>query len=166
MLDGDDHLAADDALQRLARQYDQGWEIVWSNWRGSDGSRGSSGYLNPFVTPRRQPLVSSHLFSFKRRLFNAVAKSDLQDDSGRWFTAGCDVAIAWPLLDQTIKRKHIEDVLYIYNRANPLSHDRLERSVRPLVSASQDQTSSTLRSRPGKQLQIDNEFLHEHLYEL
>jgi glycosyltransferase involved in cell wall biosynthesis len=166
MLDGDDHLAADSVLDRLAREYDQGWEIVWSNWRGSDGSRGTSGHLNPFVSPRRQPLVSSHLFSFKRRLFDAVTESDLQDDAGDWFTAGCDVAIAWPLLDQTIKRKHIEDVLYVYNRANPLSHDKLERSVRPLVSASQDRTSAMLRRRPGKELRIDNEFLHEHLYEL
>jgi glycosyltransferase involved in cell wall biosynthesis len=166
MLDSDDHLAADDVLDRLAREYNQGWEIVWSNWRGSDGSHGTSRHLNPFVSPRRQPLVSSHLFSFKRRLFGAVTESDLQDEEGRWLTAGCDVAIAWPLLDQTIKRKHIEDVLYVYNRTNPLSHDKLEGSVRPLVSASQDRTSAILRRRPGKELHIDQQFLLTHLYEL
>src|SRR5262245_20148648 len=43
IVDGDDHLATGDALSRLAREYDQGWDIVWSNWRGSDGSRGTSG---------------------------------------------------------------------------------------------------------------------------
>jgi glycosyltransferase involved in cell wall biosynthesis len=38
MLDGDDHLASSEALARLATEYEQGWEVVWSNWRGSGGS--------------------------------------------------------------------------------------------------------------------------------
>jgi hypothetical protein len=147
IVDGDDCLATDDALDRLAREYDQGWEIVWSNWRGSDGSRGTSGHLNPFVSPRRQHFVSSHLFSFQRRLFDAVVEYDLKDDEGHWFEAGSDVAIAWPLLEQTIKRKHIEDALYIYNRANPLSHDKLNPGVRPYVSPLQARTSAILSRR-------------------
>jgi hypothetical protein len=166
IVDGDDCLATGNALNRLAREYEQGWEIVWSNWRGSDGSRGTSGHLNPFVSPRRQPFVSSHLFSFRRRLFDAVAESDLQDDEGRWFEAGCDLAIAWPLLDQTIKRKHIAEVLYTYNRANPLSHDKLSPGVRPYVSPQQARTSAILRKRAGKDLEVDREFLHARLYEL
>ena len=166
MLDADDHLATPEALHRLAREYEQGWDVVWSNWRGSDGSRGTSAHLNPFIDPRRQPLVSSHLFSFRRRLFDAVLASDLQDDDGRWFDAGCDVALAWPILDQTIKRKHIEDVLCIYNCANPLSHDKLNRTVRPLVSPAQARTAAILRRRSGKPLVVDQEFLHSHLYEL
>jgi glycosyltransferase involved in cell wall biosynthesis len=166
ILDGDDHLAVDDALDRLARQYDQGWEVVWSNWRGSDGSRGTSSHLNPFISPRRQPHVASHLLSFKRRLFDAVVESDLQDDEGKWFEAGCDVAIAWPVLDQTIKRKHIEDVLYIYNRDNPLNHGKAGPVVRPLVTPDQARTPAILSRRPGKPLVVDHEFLLAHLYEL
>jgi glycosyltransferase involved in cell wall biosynthesis len=166
IVDGDDHLADDDALSRCAREYSDGWEVVWSNWRGSDGSRGTSHHLNPFITPRRQPLVSSHLFTFKRRLFDDVVEADLQDDEGRWFQAGSDVAVAWPILDQTIKRKHIEDVLYVYNRTNPLSHDKAAPGVRPLVSTSQARTSIILSHRPGKPLTVDQEFLAAHLYEL
>ena len=166
MLDGDDQLAVDNALDRLAFEYDAGWEIVWSNWRGSDGSRGTSSHLNPFLSPRQQAFVTSHLFSFRRHLFDAVIEHDLQDDDGQWFQAGCDVALAWPLLDQTIKRKHIEDVLYIYNRANPQSHDKMGAAARPLVSQTQSQTSALLSRRKGKALTIDNEFLHVHLYEL
>jgi glycosyltransferase involved in cell wall biosynthesis len=166
IVDGDDYLAVDDALDRLAREYDEGWEVVWSNWRGSDGCRGTSGHLNPFVSPRRQPFFSSHLFSFRRRLFDAVTESDLMDDDGQWFTAGSDVAIAWPLLDQTIKRKHIEDVLYVYNRSNPLSHDKLSPGLRPFVSPQQARTSEILSRRLGKALVVDNEFLHAHLYDL
>ena len=165
ILDGDDHLADNDALGRIALEYGQGWEVVWSNWRGSDGSRGTSSHLNPFVSPRRQAFVSSHLFTFKRKLFDLVAEADLQDDDGRWFEAGSDVAIAWPILEQTIKRKHIEDVLYVYNRANPQSHDRRNPGRRPYVSTLQARTSSILRRRPGREPTVDQAFLQAHLYE-
>ena len=62
--------------------------------------------LNPWLPPRLQPWVSSHLFSFRRRLFDAVEPADLQDADGRWVREACDSAIAWPVLEQTIKRKH------------------------------------------------------------
>jgi glycosyltransferase involved in cell wall biosynthesis len=165
LVDGDDHLAVDHALWRIAQEFDRGWEVVWGNWKGSDGSRGTSSHLHPFVSPRQQPFVTSHLFSFQRRLFDAVDEADLKDDAGRWFQAGCDVALAWPLLDQTIKRKHIPDVLYTYNRANPLSHDRLQPGTRRYVSPSQARTPAILCRRPGKPLVVDNEFLLGHLYE-
>ena len=166
MLDADDHLATDDALDCLAREYERGWEVVWSNWRGTDGSRGSCGHLNPFISPRRQPFVSSHLFTFRRRLFAIVTESDLQDDAGQWFMAGCDVALAWPILEQTIKRKHVEEVLAVYNRSNPLSHGQSGARIRPLVSRAQAEAAALLSRRPGKPLIVDNEFLHAHLYEL
>ena len=60
----------------------------------------------------------------------------------------------------------VPDVLYVYNRANPQSHDKRRGSVRPLVSPLQARTSAILRRRPAKPLVIDNEFLHTHLYEL
>jgi len=166
LIDGDDHLAVDHALERLESEYEQGWDVVWSNWRGSDGSRGTSGHLNPFLSPRRQRFHSSHLFSFRRRLFDAVTAADLMDDNGQWFRTGTDVALALPILDQTIKRKHIEDVLYVYNRANPLSHDRLEPSEQPHVTPSQLRTAQLLLRRKPKPLVVDNAFLHAHLYEL
>lgn len=170
MLDGDDHLAVDDALDRLAREYEQGWEVVWSNWRGTDGRRGTSSHLNPFVSPRRQRFVSGHLFSFKRALFAALVERDFQDQQGRWLEAGCDVALALPILDQTIKRKHIEDVLLVYNRANPLSDARDSLASPGSTTAlhatpSQAQTLQMLRRRPAKPLTLDQEFLQAHLYE-
>lgn len=165
MVDGDDALATDGALQRLAEEYESGWEVVWSNWQGTDGSRGTSYYLNPFISPRRQPFVTSHLFSFKKSLFNAIEPEDLQDDSGNWLRAACDVALAWPILDQTIKRKHIPDVLYTYNRDNPLSHDKVGAAYKQLVSRAQADAVDILKKRPGKETHVDNQFLLEHLYE-
>jgi hypothetical protein len=111
MLDGDDWLAVPHALEVLDREYRQGWEVVWGNWRGSDGSAGSSYHLNPFLPPRQQPFVSSHLFSFRRRLFDAVEERALQDDQGRWLRQAADLAVALPVLEQTFRRKQVEEVL-------------------------------------------------------
>lgn len=122
MLDADDCLADPRALEILAHEYASGWDVVWSNWTGSDGSTGKSDFLNPFASPRHQPFVSQHLFSFRKRLFDEISKSDLQDDEGNWFRAGCDAAIAWPVLERTWRFRFVDEPLYRYTNDNPLSH--------------------------------------------
>jgi hypothetical protein len=164
MLDGDDWLACADALDVLVPHYVDGWEVIWSNWVGSEGSKGRSGHLNPFVSPRRQPWVSSHLFTFRKRLFEQVTPADLQDDAGSWFRAGCDVAIALPLLEQTIRRKYLDQVLCVYNRDNALSHDH-RAGGGTLTSPEQMRTTRQLMQRPATIPAEDNAFLHEHLYD-
>jgi hypothetical protein len=166
MLDGDDWLAEDHALARVSKEYEAGWEVVWSNWRGSDGRPGTSFHLHPFISPRLQPFVSSHLFTFRKRLFHALDERDFQDDDGEWLRQGCDVALALPLLDQTIRAKHIEDVLVVYNVENPLSVCKSGTPLNELVSEVQAATSRMLCSRPAKDRVQDPGFLHEHLYEL
>lgn len=163
MLDGDDRLADDCALQILRAEYERGWHVVWANWVGSDGSRGGSYHLNPLVGPRRQPFVTSHLFSFRKWLFDAVVPRDLQDDHGDWFRAGCDVAIAWPVLEQTIRRKHIERLLYIYNRANPLNIDKGGWRYRRNVNEQQARTQAILSRRRRKAAHVDIRFLTANL---
>jgi glycosyltransferase involved in cell wall biosynthesis len=122
LLDADDRLADPRALERLDREYRRGFDVVWSNWRGSDGSSGKSDHLSPLLPPSRQPFVSQHLFSFRRTLFAAVSERDLQDDEGAWFRAGCDAAIAWPVLARTRRWRFVNEPLCVYNRANPESH--------------------------------------------
>lgn len=147
ILDGDDWLASDRALGVLEREYREGWDVVWSTWRGSDGRPGSSDYLSPLISPRLQPFVTSHLFSFRRRLFDALRPRDLQDDEGGWFRAACDLAIAWPILEQTIRRRFVDQVLYVYNRANPLRVGTLGRRPGQNVSEGQSRTAAILRAR-------------------
>jgi len=142
LLDADDRLGEPRALARLAREYTAGWDVVWSNWRGSDGSRGKSDALNPWLAPHRQPFLSQHLFSFRKPLFDGVDESDLQDDDGRWFRAGCDVAIAWPVLERTRRRRFLDRPLCIYNVANPRSHKASGGK------AAQIGTIASLRRRP------------------
>lgn len=122
MIDADDRLGDPRALELLANEYQDGWDVVWSNWRGSDGSPGKSDALNPLWPTSRQPFVTQHLFTFRKRLFDEVEERDLQDEHGEWFRAGCDAAVAWPVLERTTRRRFIDRPLYIYTVTDPRSH--------------------------------------------
>lgn len=160
--DGDDWLCHERALESLRLEHEQGWEVVWSDWLGSDGTSGNSYYLNPWLPPRVQPWVSSHLFSFRKHLFDGVEASDLQDETGGWVREACDRAIAWPVLEQTMRRKHIREVLYIYNRHNPLNNDKLGYLWRNRSSLAQACTAASLSQRRAKPVNLDIRFLISH----
>ncbi len=165
MVDGDDWLADGRALEKLAAEYAQGWDVVWGNWVGTDGTPGTSWHLNPLLPPRRQPWASGHLFSFRARLLKAVPDTEFQDDQGNWFRCACDQAIALPVLERSMRRKHLEEVLYVYNRDNPNSHDRQGRRVNPLVSEEQTRASQVLYGRPARVPPWDQEFFVSHRFE-
>lgn len=160
LLDADDRLADPRALETLDREYRRGFDVVWSNWRGSDGTPGKSDHLSPLLPPDRQPFVTQHLFSFRRQLFDAVRADDLQDDEGRWFRAGCDAAIAWPVLAQTRRRRFVDRVLCVYNRDNPESHkprgDKREQ-IRTLAIL-----RDRARRRPQRRPPADLRFVATH----
>lgn len=160
--DGDDWLCDAHSLERLRLEHEKGWEVVWSDWRGSDGTSGNSYHLNPWLPPRVQPWVSSHLFSFRKSLFDAVEAIDLQNITGEWVREACDRAIAWPLLEQTIRRKHIREVLYIYNRHNPLNNDKLGHRWRNNSSLAQASSAARLRWRSTKPVDFDVRFVISH----
>jgi glycosyltransferase involved in cell wall biosynthesis len=160
--DGDDHLANPDALKTLSIPYQQGWQVVWSAWQGSNGDPGNSYYLNPLLRPRFQPWVSSHLFSFRKPLFDAIEPVDLQYENGEWLPEACDQAIALPILEQTIRRKFIPEVLYSYNRHNPLNINKQGEAWRDRSSKAQARTAIMLRRRKGKSRATDVSFVIRH----
>ena len=164
--DGDDWLHDTRALEILLGEHDRGWEVVWSAWRATDGRKSNSDYLNPWIPPRLQPWASSHLFSFRLHLFDAVEASDLQDENGRWLRETCDAALAWPILEQTIRRKFTPRVLQVYNRENPLNCDKLGPLLRGRVSEAQARTQSRLRRRPQRPMRADWRFALAHAPEL
>ena len=49
---------------------------------------------------------------------------------GSWWTTTSDQAIMWPMAEMSGPEHHriIDDVLYVYNRLNPLSDDRRFRN--------------------------------------
>jgi glycosyltransferase involved in cell wall biosynthesis len=163
MLDGDDRLANSEALSVLDRFYREDWHVVWGNWVGSNGIPGTSNYLNPFMSPRYQPFVTSHLFSFRASLFDEVNASELQDDSGKWFEAGCDIAIACSVIERTLRTRFVDEVMCIYNRNNPLSHDKHPDGHSHLVSNQQAMTAKIISGRKPRSPKADDEFIREHI---
>jgi glycosyltransferase involved in cell wall biosynthesis len=157
MVDADDRLGDPRALEILEREYRRGWDVVWSNWRGSDGSPGKSAALNPLLPASRQPFVSQHLFSFRKRLFDGVQERELQDERGEWFRAGCDAAVAWPVLDRSRRRRFVDHSLYVYTRDNPRSH-KPSGGKRDQIA-----TLALLRRRPRARAPRDWRFLADHI---
>jgi hypothetical protein len=73
---------------------------------------------------RQYRFISSHLRTFKSRLWNSIKDDDLRDIDGDYFKVGWDVAFMIPMLEMAAGRfVYIPNVLYVYNRWNPISDD-------------------------------------------
>ncbi len=147
VLDADDELIDDRIIAELSASYDQGFDVVWTNYETDRNTRGTNGPLDPFVSARQQPWRSSHLFSFRRELFGRVPESYLKDSSGQWFTSACDFAIAFPVLDQTRRWKFVPKDAYRYTMSNPASHHNVHGAVGAAPGSSLTSASSGVQSK-------------------
>jgi len=72
---------------------------------------------------------TTHLRSFYVSLFNATAYSDYMYE-GRFFPMAGDLALMFPLLELAATHsRFIPEVLYIYNRANALNEDKVNKEL-------------------------------------
>jgi len=70
--------------------------------------------------------LSSHLRTFKRKLFLNIQDKDLKNAEGNYIDMAGDTAFMYPMLEMARERtRFISDILYVYNRTNPLSEDRV-----------------------------------------
>lgn len=148
ILDADDQLVDDRILEDMADAYDNGYDVVWSNYVTDQGGLGGNGALDPFASPRSQGWKTSHFFSFRKLLFDAVDASYLQDDEGNWLTAACDFAIAFPILDQTRRYLHIPRPAYRYTATNPNSHHNMDANSQGLNSTLQQHSARIVVAKP------------------
>lgn len=130
VIDGDDYLFCEYSLEQVAQYYSHtdvmltyGSFIQWP-----------TGELTfPRVFPqeivdngsyRSHPFITSHLRTFKSKLWYNIKDEDLRDDDGSYFKTGWDVAFMLPMLEMAGKRfSYIPNILYVYNRWNPISDD-------------------------------------------
>ena len=69
---------------------------------------------------------ASHLRTFKSKLWYSIKDEDLRDEAGEYFSAGWDFAFMVPMLEMAQERHiFIDQVLYCYNRFNPISDFRV-----------------------------------------
>lgn len=149
VFDADDQLIRADILAEMATQYDAGFDVVWTNYETDQGAVGNNSALDPFVPPRRQGWRTSHFFSFRASLLSNVPESYFRDDMGEWLMAACDLAIAFPMLDQTRRYRFLPVNAYRYTATNPTSHHNQDPQAVGLSSRHQMRSAEIVLSKPA-----------------
>jgi glycosyltransferase involved in cell wall biosynthesis len=133
IVDGDDWLAHSNVLAKLASIYSS--SDVWMT-NGSYKVEPTGEVVTPRVensywegTIRHKSWEFSHLGTFKKELFCRIKRKDLMNKRGEFWATTSDQAIMWPMAEMCGPDhfRGISEVLYIYNRLNPLADDRVHR---------------------------------------
>lgn len=140
LLDGDDWLYGKSALSTINDLYNTNpdkWFIYGSStW--TDGRKCcSSPYPeSEFKNLREAPFRVSHIRTFRAGLYHKIKEQDetfscMRDDEGKWYTMAYDVALCYPMLEMAgfSHIMHNSKRLYVYNRGNPISEDRVDQNL-------------------------------------
>lgn len=77
---------------------------------------------------RRDGFIPSHLRTFYAGLFHKIKKEDLLDKAGNFLMMAGDSAAMLPMIEMAADHFYsVSQVLYVYNRANPLNDDKISR---------------------------------------
>ena len=137
ILDGDDWLASDQVLQKLNNIYKQ--QDCWmtygsyveypSNQRGKFSKKIPNQIIDNSLY-RERAWMSSHLRTFRYKLWKKINKQDfINPKTNKFIKAAWDLGFVFPMLEMAGKKAfYVEDILYIYNRDNPLNEDKVDHS--------------------------------------
>ena len=131
-LDGDDWFATKNVLEILNNKYKEtdSWMTYGSYMEYPSRNRGKFSREIPKEiiesnTFRESEWMSSHMRTFKYKLWKEINHDDLKDDNGNYYTMAYDQAIMLPILELASERsRFISDVLHVYNKENPISVDK------------------------------------------
>ena len=138
ILDGDDWLSSPDVLQKLNNTYNE--ENCWmtfgsyveypNNVRGKFAKNIPDNIINDSLY-RQSEWMSSHLRTFRYGLWEKIDKKDfLFSRSAKYYKAAWDLAFVFPMLEMAGSRaKYVSDILYVYNRSNPLNEDKINHGI-------------------------------------
>ena len=132
-LDGDDWFPNDQILNILDQTYSM--EDVWMT-AGSYIDNAVGMVSSPNITGsywqgniRMKPWTISHLRTFRKELFMRIEHADLLDEDGNFYKFTFDQAMMYPMAEMAGPEhfREIKQVMYVYNRHNPISVDRVHR---------------------------------------
>ena len=138
ILDGDDWLASAEVLGKLNDTYsiEDCWMTFGSyvehpkNVRGKFAKEIPNDIIdnNSF---RESEWMSSHLRTFRYKLWEKINKQDfVYSKTEKYYKAAWDLAFVFPMLEMAGRKAvYVEDILYIYNRSNPLNEDKINHNV-------------------------------------
>lgn len=126
-VDGDDWLKDNQVLKKLESVYRNG--DVWMTYgRYEEYPNGNApseyhAYPSNIIASnsfREYNWVASHLRTYKRELFLMIDQNDFKLMNGEWLDVTGDQAFMLPMLEMSgNKSRFVEEVLYVYNVANP-----------------------------------------------
>lgn len=138
ILDGDDWLANSEVLKRLNKEYENtdclmtyGSYIEYPSLTRGKFSKQIPDRVIEQQSYRKNQWMSSHLRTFRYKLWNNINKEDfINNKTGNFIKAAWDLAFVFPMLEMCGKRAHyIDDILYVYNRTNPLNEDKINHDI-------------------------------------
>jgi hypothetical protein len=132
-LDGDDFLANKSVLSTLNRTYldkecwmTYGSYMEYPSMRRGKFSKEIADSVIKYNAFREIEWSSSHLRTFKFKLWREIDKKDLLMDNGKHCDGAWDMAFMFPMLEMAGERSsYIRKILHIYNRANVLNEDKV-----------------------------------------
>jgi hypothetical protein len=134
ILDGDDWLTNASVLSRLNEAYnDEECLLTYGSYvaypsgiPGIEPSQYPEDVINNNLF-REDAWRASHLKSFKYKLWQNLNLEDLKDNKGEYYRYAYDQAFMLPFLEMAGERsKYLNDLLYSYNRSNPLNCDKIK----------------------------------------
>ncbi len=139
LIDGDDWLSNKNVFSYINEQYNKHncW-ILYGSSSWTDGRKCCSSEYSQkeFENLRTAPFRVSHLRTFLSGLYYKIQEQDsnfscLKDKNGHFYKMTYDVAIMLPILELCEKEKviHNKSILYIYNRNNPISDDKINQKL-------------------------------------
>ncbi len=142
-VDGDDYLVPG-AFARVEKEYkDKNTWLTYGSFKDyPSGARGCCAKLPQWVIQenafRKYPWVTSHLKTYRAKLFKKIKREDLLDEEGKFYRMASDLAMMFPLLEMASKGhiKFIPDIIYLYNVGNPISNHHIDRTLQLKLEAS------------------------------
>ena len=116
LVDGDDCLAHDGALEIVSDYHSHGAWLTYGSFLYSDGRPGFAELYGADEKPRVTRWKATHLKTFRAGLFQRIKSEDLHYQ-GKWVTHADDLAFMFPMLEMcgVERRCFVPEVLYTYD---------------------------------------------------
>jgi len=132
VLDGDDWFAGQRSLDTVNKTYvDNNCLMTYGSYiEYPSGMRGKFSREVPREILRNKLFresawMTSHLRTFKYKLWRHIKKEDIVDSNGKIYAMAGDLPVMFPMLEMAEERSHfIKDIIHVYNRSNPLNEDK------------------------------------------
>lgn len=101
---------------------------------------------------RQSEWMTSHMRTYKYKLWCRVKREDVVHQNGDVYRMAGDLPVMFPMLEMAEERSHfIEDIIYVYNRINPLNEDKVNHGLQLSIE-------SEVRAKP-KYKRLEEEVL-------